>query len=166
MGAANAMQQAIFGAGCFWGVEQAFLETPGVIDTQVGYSGGATERPTYDDVCSGTTGHTEVVLVQFDPAKISYQALVERFFAIHDPTQLNRQGPDIGHQYRSVIHVVDAAQDETARTVRTALSQSNRYAHPIATAVEPAAPFWPAEEYHQKYHQKQGGGCCGGGCHV
>ncbi len=158
-------QQAMFGAGCFWGVEQAFLETPGVIDTQVGYSGGTTERPSYDDVCSGTTGHTEVVLVLFDAAKISYQALVERFFVIHDPTQLNRQGADIGHQYRSVIHVFDAEQDEAARGVRTALSQSNRYPHPIVTAVEPAAPFWPAEDYHQKYHQKQGN-CRGGGCHV
>lgn len=162
MANAGAVQQAIFGAGCFWGVEQAFLETPGVTATQVGYSGGATERPTYDDVCSGTTGHTEVVLVQFDPAKLSYQQLVERFFAIHDPTQLNRQGPDIGHQYRSVIHFFDAEQEHTAREVRTALSTANRYAHPIVTAIEPAAPFWPAEEYHQKYVQKHGGG----GCHV
>lgn len=155
----RAPQQALFGAGCFWGVEQAFMDTPGVTATQVGYCGGNLDRPTYDDVCSGTTGHTEVVLVHFDPAKISYQALVERFFAIHDPTQLNRQGPDIGHQYRSVIHVYDAEQEHTAREVRTTLSASGKHSHPIVTAIEPAPAYWPAEEYHQKYHQKHGGGC-------
>lgn len=155
----RAPQQALFGAGCFWGVETAFTETPGVTATQVGYCGGNLDRPTYDDVCSGTSGHTEVVLVQFDPAKISYQALLERFFAIHDPTQLNRQGPDIGHQYRSVIHFFDAEQEHMARDFRTALSASGKHRHPIVTAIEPAPTFWPAEEYHQKYHQKHGGGC-------
>lgn len=154
------MQQAIFGAGCFWGVEQAFGAMAGVLQTQVGYTGGALERPTYDDVCSGTSGHTEVVLVQFDPAQISYQALVDKFFILHDPTQLNRQGPDIGHQYRSVIHFFDAEQEETARSVRTALTTANRFKHPIVTAIEPAPPFWPAEEYHQKYLEKHAGGAC------
>jgi len=153
------LQQAMFGAGCFWGVEQAFATLAGVTATQVGYAGGELERPSYDDVCSGTTGHAEVVLVQFDPAQISYQALVEKFFALHDPTQLNRQGPDVGKQYRSVIFVCDAAQEETARAVRTALTTANRYPHPIVTAIEPAPTFWPAEEYHQKYFQKHGGSC-------
>lgn len=152
--------QALFGAGCFWGVEQSFSELPGVTATQVGYAGGTTERPTYDDVCNGTSGHTEVALVTFDPALVSYQTLVEKFFALHDPTQLNRQGPDIGHQYRSVIFFYDAEQEATARAVRTALTTANRYPHPIVTAIEPAPTFWPAEEYHQRYLQKRGGGAC------
>ena len=137
------LQQAMFGAGCFWGVEQAFATLSGVTATQVGYAGGEVERPSYDDVCSGTTGHAEVVLVQFDPAQISYQALVEKFFALHDPTQLNRQGPDVGKQYRSVIFVFDAAQEETARAVRTALTTANRYPHPTSLAPSPTRPAVP-----------------------
>ena len=154
------LQQAMFGAGCFWGVELAFGRVPGVAQTQAGYSGGVTERPGYDDVCSGTTGHTEVVLVLFDPAHVSYQTLVETFFTLHDPTQLNRQGPDVGHQYRSVIFTFDAEQEATARAVRTALSAAGRFKHPIVTAIEAAPKFWPAEDYHQKYLQKQGRGSC------
>lgn len=154
------IKQAIFGAGCFWGVEQEFSQMAGVVATQVGYSGGTVERPTYDDVCSGASGHTEAVLVQYDPAQVSYQALVEKFFALHDPTQLNRQGPDIGHQYRSVIHFSDAEQEDIARAVRTALTTANRYKHPIVTAIEPAGTFWPAEDYHQKYLQKRGSSSC------
>ena len=154
------VQKAVFGAGCFWGVELEFSKLPGVVATQVGYGGGKIERPTYDDVCSGTTDHTEIVEISFDPAKISYQALVEKFFSLHDPTQLNRQGPDIGHQYRSVIFFQDAGQENIARAVRTELSAANRYAHPIMTAVEPAPVFWPAEEYHQQYLAKQGRGAC------
>lgn len=154
------MQTAIFGAGCFWGVELTFSQLPGVVATEVGYSGGQTTHPTYDDICSGTTGHTEVVRVTFDPGQVSYQELVTKFFTLHDPTQLNRQGPDIGHQYRSVILTADAEQDRTARAVRTQLSAENRYAHPIVTAIEPAPTFWAAEAYHQQYLAKQGRGTC------
>lgn len=154
------MQTALFGAGCFWGIELAFSQMPGVVATKVGYSGGDLQNPRYDDVCSGTTGHTEVVQVSFDPAKISYHDLVEKFFTLHDPTQLNRQGPDIGHQYRSVVFTLDAEQEQMARAVRTQLSASNRYKHPVVTAIEPAPVFWPAEEYHQQYLVKQGRGAC------
>lgn len=154
------MQTALFGAGCFWGIELAFSQTPGVVATKVGYSGGDLQNPRYDDVCSGTTGHTEVVQVTFDPARISYHDLVEKFFTLHDPTQLNRQGPDIGHQYRSVVLTLDAEQEQIAREVRTQLSASNRYKHPVVTAIEPASIFWPAEEYHQQYLAKQGRGTC------
>jgi peptide-methionine (S)-S-oxide reductase len=155
-------ERAIFGAGCFWGVQERFSALPGVLATTVGYAGGALPQPTYDAVCSGTSGHTEVVQVEFDPTVLTYQTLVETFFALHDPTQLNRQGPDIGHQYRSVIHCFDGAQEATARVVRTALTAANRYAHPIVTAIEPAVTFWPAEAYHQHYFKKNGGGGCHG----
>ena len=154
------METAVFGAGCFWGVEHGFSQIPGVGATKVGYSGGHTEAPRYEDVCSGTTGHTEVVEVKFDPNLISYQQLVEKFFTLHDPTQLNRQGPDIGHQYRSVIFTLNAEQDQVARAVRTQLSATNRYKHPIVTAIEAAQTFWPAEDYHQHYVQKQGQAAC------
>lgn len=154
------MQTALFGAGCFWGVELTFSQMPGVVETAVGYSGGATANPTYDDVCSGTSGHTEVVRVTFDPGTVSYQELVAKFFVLHDPTQLNRQGPDIGQQYRSVIFTADAGQDEVARAVRTQLAAENRFARPIVTAIEPVRTFWPAEEYHQHYLAKQGRGAC------
>ena len=156
----RAPQQALFGAGCFWGVETAFTETPGVTATQVGYCGGNLDRPTYDDVCSGTSGHTEVVLVQFDPAKISYQALLERFFAIHDPTQLNRQGPDVGDQYRSGIWTVDEGQKKVAEEVLGELKTRKDFGEkPIVTIVESAKTFWPAEEYHQEYLAKNGAAC-------
>lgn len=156
------METAIFGAGCFWGVEAAFAALPGVTATEVGYSGGHTDKPTYEDVCNGHTGHAEVVRVQFDPAVTSYEALVEAFFDIHDPTQVNRQGPDIGDQYRSVIFYTSPQQEQTARTVKDRLEKSGRARKPIATLIEPAGPFWRAEEYHQQYVAKRGGG----GCHV
>lgn len=154
------MHTALFGAGCFWGVELTFSQMPGVVATAVGYSGGALAKPTYEDVCSGTSGHTEVVQVTFDPDKISYRELVENFFALHDPTQMNRQGPDIGTQYRSVIFTADAEQEQVAREVLAQLAAAQRYQQPIATAIEPAVTFWPAEDYHQHYLVKQGRGAC------
>lgn len=154
------MEKAMFGAGCFWGVEASFAALPGVTETAVGYSGGATERPTYEDVCNGHTGHTEVVQVVYDPTKISYETLVDKFFALHDPTQVNRQGPDIGDQYRSAIFYMSPEQEKTAKAVRDKLEQSARYHKPIATVIEPAASFWRAEEYHQRYFEKRGGGSC------
>lgn len=157
----DAMQTALFGAGCFWGVELNFSEMPGVVATAVGYSGGTTTKPGYEDVCSGTTGHVEVVQVTFDPLKISYRDLVKKFFDLHDPTQMNRQGPDIGQQYRSVIFAADAGQDQVACAVLEELTAAKRYPRPIATTIEPAAIFWPAEEYHQHYLAKQGRGACG-----
>lgn len=154
------MQQAMFGAGCFWGVELAFSRMPGVAATKAGYSGGDTERPSYEDVCGGLTGHAEVVLVNFDPARIGYRALVEQFFALHDPTQLDRQGPDIGAQYRSVIFAFDADQENTAHAVIAQLTAARRFPRLIATKIEPAQTFWPAEEYHQQYLAKQGRDSC------
>jgi peptide-methionine (S)-S-oxide reductase len=154
------MEQAIFAAGCFWGVEAAFADMPGVSDTAVGYIGGQTERPTYQDVCSHATGHAEAVQVTFDPAKIKYEALVEKFFTLHDPTQVNRQGPDIGDQYRSAIFYTSPAQQQIAQQVKDRVQASGRFKKPIATLIEPAKTFWRAEEYHQKYIQKRGGGSC------
>jgi peptide-methionine (S)-S-oxide reductase len=157
------MEKATFGAGCFWGVEEAFRNLDGVTSTRVGYSGGTYENPTYEDVCSGTTGHAEVVEVEFDPARISYDQLLEVFWAIHDPTSLNRQGPDVGTQYRSVIFVHGPEQQRAALASKGRLAQSHRHAgQPIVTAIEPAGPFWQAEEYHQQYLAKRGqGASCG-----
>lgn len=152
-------EKATFGAGCFWGVEARFRELEGVLDAQVGYSGGDVDNPTYEQVCTDQTGHAEVVEVVFDPALISYEALVREFFKLHDPTQVNRQGPDVGRQYRSVIFCHDQVQRETAQRVRTELDQSGRYARPIATGIEPAARFWRAEDYHQQYLARRGGTC-------
>lgn len=151
-------EKATFGAGCFWQVEEAFRELDGVTETAVGYEGGQVEHPTYEQVCSGTTGHAEVTQVTFDPDKISYSDLVERFWAVHDPTQVNRQGPDVGDQYRTVIFTHSPEQVEIATTSKQATSE--RFRSPIATTVEPATGFWPAEEYHQCYLQKrrEGGG--------
>ena len=146
-------EKATFGAGCFWQVEEAFRQLDGVIDTAVGYEGGQVENPTYEQVCSGTSGHVEVCQVTFDPAKISYEQLVEKYFEIHDPTQLNRQGPDVGWQYRSVIFAHSDAQAEIARRVLE--SEQSRFDKPIVTTIEPAKPFWRAEEYHQCYLQKR-----------
>lgn len=153
---------ATFGAGCFWGVESAFRKVPGVTDAQVGYTGGNVENPSYEFVCSGTTGHAEAVEVRFDPEKVSYAHLLEVFFSSHDPTQLNRQGPDVGSQYRSAIFFHNEAQQHAALSAIDALHLSDRYSRPIATEVVEASPFYRAEEYHQRYFEKRGGfGACG-----
>ena len=151
------MATATFGAGCFWGVEEAFRRTPGVMETVVGYTGGHTENPTYQDVCSNGTGHAEAVQVEFDPAQISYDALLELFWQIHDPTTLNRQGPDVGTQYRSAVFYHDEAQKEAAAASIERLRSKGSLRRPIVTQLVPASTFWPAEEYHQKYVQKPRG---------
>jgi len=155
------MAKATFGAGCFWGVESAFRGVKGVTDAAVGYMGGAVENPTYQQVCTDRTGHAEVVQVDFDPAEVSYRELLEAFFEIHDPTTLNRQGPDFGRQYRSVIFYHDRSQQEAAQTFKDELSRAGRFPRPIVTEVVPATQFWRAEEYHQRYHEKHGMGACG-----
>ena len=144
-------ETAIFGAGCFWGVEAAFRRVDGVVETAVGYAGGTTAEPGYYDVCSGQTGHAEVVRVVFDPARVSYETLLELFWQAHDPTQVNRQGPDIGTQYRSVIFFSSDAQKEAAEAGKAKLVAAG---HPIATLIEPAPEFWMAEDYHQQYFEK------------
>jgi peptide-methionine (S)-S-oxide reductase len=154
------MATATFGAGCFWGVEEAFRRLPGVRETAVGYEGGTLERPSYEQVCTDRTGHAEVVQVEFDPDQVSYQQLLDLFFEVHDPTQLNRQGPDFGMQYRSVIFTHDDEQAVVARATIERLTQEGRYRKPIVTEVTPASVFWRAEEYHQKYVQKTGRGSC------
>ncbi|QOC23850.1 peptide-methionine (S)-S-oxide reductase MsrA [Wenzhouxiangella sp. AB-CW3] len=151
--------KATFGAGCFWGVEMRFRELDGVVDARVGYMGGSVENPTYEQVCTDRTGHAEVCEVRFDPSGISYEALVRAFFELHDPTQVNRQGPDVGRQYRSVIFTHDPDQERTAREVRDELDSAGRFGSPIATSIEPAATFWPAEDYHQQYLARRGGSC-------
>ena len=150
------MATAIFGAGCFWGVELAFGRVEGVAKTSVGYTGGATENPTYEQVCSDTTGHVEIVEIKFDPEKISYDRLVEVFFDIHDPTTLNRQGPDFGSQYRSAVFYHNSQQQIAAEQAKHALDDSGRYRNSIVTEVTAASSFFPAEEYHQRYFQKRG----------
>lgn len=154
------MALATFGAGCFWGVEVAFRKLDGVTDTAVGYMGGEVESPTYEQVCTDTTGHAEVVHVTFNPAKVSYQELLELFFDLHDPTQLNRQGPDVGRQYRSAIFFHNAEQETAARSVIDAITVSGKHDRPIATSIEPATTFWRGEEYHQQYLEKRGLGSC------
>lgn len=151
-------QKATFGAGCFWGVEAEFRMTPGVTATRVGYAGGSTEAPTYRDVCSHSTGHAEVVEVEFDPEQVSYERLLEVFWNAHDPTQLNRQGPDIGDQYRSVIFTHSQAQADAAEASRAA--QQPKHARPVVTLIEPAPTFWEAEDYHQRYLEKRGLASC------
>ncbi len=151
-------EKATFGAGCFWGVEAAFRQIEGVTRTRVGYSGGSLENPTYEDVCSHTTGHAEVVEVTYDPTRVTYEQLLDVFWRKHDPTQLNRQGWDIGDQYRSVIFFHDADQQETAAQSK-AREQANRTA-PIVTQVEPAQTFYEAEDYHQQYLEKRGRSTC------
>jgi len=151
---------ATFGAGCFWGVEAAFRQIKGVTATAVGYSGGTMVSPTYRDVCSDRTGHAEVVRVEYDPNVVSYDDLLEVFWTNHDPTQVNRQGPDVGTQYRSVIFYHDEEQERTARASKEKLEQSGRFSRPIATAIEPAAEFYRAEEYHQRYLEKRGLASC------
>jgi peptide-methionine (S)-S-oxide reductase len=151
-------ETATFGAGCFWGVEVAFRNIPGVLDTAVGYEGGSLPEPTYEQVCTDGTGHAEVVQVEFDPDEVSYEELLEAFFELHDPTQLNRQGPDVGRQYRSVVFTHSPEQE---RAARAALERAQaRHERPVVTAVEPASDFWRAEEYHQQYLVKRGIASC------
>ncbi|HHW05083.1 MAG TPA: peptide-methionine (S)-S-oxide reductase MsrA [Methanothermobacter sp.] len=154
------MKKATFGAGCFWGVEAAFRKVEGVLSTVVGYEGGELENPSYEDVCSGTTGHTEVVEVVYDPEKVTYNQLLDVFWSIHDPTTLNRQGPDIGVQYRSVIFYHDKKQKMIAENSKKRLQESGAYPRDIVTAIEPASKFWKAEEYHQQYLEKAGKKSC------
>ena len=154
------MAKATFGAGCFWGVEEAFRTTPGVTETAVGYMGGQLENPTYQAVCTDRTGHAEVVELQFDPAQISYERLLELFWDLHDPTTLNRQGPDVGTQYRSAVFYHDRDQQAAATAMKEQLQASGHFRRPIVTEITPASTFWRAEEYHQKYIQKNGGASC------
>ena len=150
------MEKATFGAGCFWGVEAAFRKVEGVSATAVGYSGGTLENPTYHDVCSGTTGHAEVLEVEFDPAVVSYEDLLEVFWSCHDPTTLNRQGLDVGTQYRSAIFFHSPEQEEAAKESKERQDRSGRFGRPTVTEITRASTFYRAEEYHQKYFEKQG----------
>jgi len=147
---------ATFAAGCFWGVESRFAALAGVIDAEVGYTGGTTEDPTYEDVCSDTTGHAEAVRLRYDPDVVSYEQLVEAFYAMHDPTTPERQGPDVGSQYRSAIFFHSPRQERVARTVTDRLERSGAYDDPIVTEIVPAGPFWRAEDYHQDYYEGRG----------
>ena len=154
------LETVTFGAGCFWGVEDAFVKIKGVVKTEVGFMGGKTKNPTYKEVCTDKTGHAEVVHLKFDPKKVSYEELLNIFWGIHDPTQKNRQGPDAGTQYRSVIFYYNEKQKELAEKSREELGKSGKYTSPIVTEIVPASEFYRAEEYHQKYHQKQGIKAC------
>lgn len=149
------VQKATFGAGCFWGVQSAFDRLEGIVETTVGYMGGELENPSYEQVCSGKTGHVEVVEVKFDPSVISFEQLLEVFFRIHDPTQLNRQGPDVGWQYRSVVFFHSQQQKQKTLELLSELPNADK----VVTSVEPASTFYPAEKYHQKYFEKNAGGC-------
>jgi peptide-methionine (S)-S-oxide reductase len=151
---------ATFGAGCFWGIEAAFRQVPGVLDAIVGYSGGHKADPSYKDVCTGETGHAEVVQVTFDPAKVSYEQLLDAFWEMHDPTQKNRQGPDFGTQYRTAIFFHSPEQETAAKKSKAALEASKKLGRPIATEITAAGPFYRAEEYHQKYLEKRGTASC------
>jgi peptide-methionine (S)-S-oxide reductase len=150
------METATFGAGCFWGVESVFEQVDGVVATKVGYTGGFTEAPSYEDVCSHRTGHAEAVEVTFDPARVSYDKLLDIFWMNHDPTQVNRQGPDVGDNYRTVIFYHSPEQEAAAIASKKRLEESGRYKRPIATEIVPAGKFWDAEEYHQKYFSRRG----------
>jgi len=150
------MAKATFGAGCFWGVEAAFRRLNGVNEAFSGYAGGDTENPTYEEVCTGRTGHAEVVEVDYDPDKITYVELLDTFWAVHDPTTLNRQGPDVGTQYRSAIYFHTSEQQEAARNSLLSQSESGRYRDPIVTEITQATTFYKAEEYHQRYFEKHG----------
>ncbi len=151
---------ATFGAGCFWGVEADFREIDGVVATTVGYEGGTTLNPTYEDVCSHKTGHAEVVQVEFDPSKVSYERLLDLFWGSHDPTQVNRQGPDFGDQYRTVIFYHSPEQRATAEASKAALEASQKFKRPVATQIVPTQVFYRAEEYHQQYLEKRGRRSC------
>jgi len=150
-------ETATFAAGCFWGVEAAFRQVPGVLDVVVGYTGGHTEHPTYEQVCTDRTGHAEAVRVTFDPAQVSYERLLDVFWSIHDPTQVNRQGPDVGTQYRSAIFFNSPEQDREARA--SLEREQRKLSKPIATQLEPAPAFWPAEAYHQRYFERHNVAC-------
>jgi peptide-methionine (S)-S-oxide reductase len=153
-------RRATFAAGCFWGVEAAFRNVEGVRSTRVGYTGGHVPNPTYEQVCTNTTGHAEAVEVEFDPSRVTYEQLVKVFWENHDPTQLNRQGPDVGSQYRSVVFVHDDEQLEVAERSRREEDASGRHRRPIVTQIAPAAPFYEAEKYHQQYLEKRGLATC------
>lgn len=150
------MAKATFAAGCFWGVEDAFRQVKGVLSTTVGYTGGTTKNPSYKEVCTGRTGHAEAVEVEFDPAQVSYLELLKTFWTSHDPTTMNRQGPDIGTQYRSAIFYHDAQQEAEARDSKTMLEKQGAFKRPIVTQILPATDFYRAEDYHQQYFEKQG----------
>lgn len=150
------MQKALFGAGCFWGVELAFRKVLGVTNVTVGYSGGHVPNPTYQEVCYKDTGHAEAVLVEFDESQVSYNDLLKTFWQLHDPTQKNRQGPDIGSQYRSAIFYFNETQKQQAEAAKAQLAASGKFSQPIVTEITPASEFYPAEEYHQRYFEKQG----------
>jgi peptide-methionine (S)-S-oxide reductase len=153
-------EKATFGAGCFWGVEEIFRNLKGVTSTAVGYAGGKKENPSYEDVCTDETGHAEVVQVEFDPSQIGYHQLLDVFWSNHNPTTLNRQGPDIGTQYRSVVFYHSPAQKEAAQASKEKIDKSRRFKGPVVTQIEPAPPFWRAEEYHQRYLEKRGRSHC------
>jgi len=155
-----ALEKATFGAGCFWGVEARFSELHGVLDTAAGYEGGQLEHPTYKEVCTDRTGHAEVVDITFDSSRLSYEALLDAFFSLHDPTQLNRQGPDWGTQYRSVIFTHSDEQAAQAKSKIVELNASGSFRNPVVTQIVPATIFWKAEEYHQKYLEKRGMASC------
>jgi len=150
------MAIATFAAGCFWGVEAAFREVDGVESTRVGYTGGKFDHPTYKDVCSGRTGHAESVEVTYDPERVSYESLLDVFWEVHDPTTLNRQGPDIGSQYRSAIFFHNPQQEEAARESKKRRQESGKHRRDIVTEITPTSTFWQAEEYHQRYFEKNG----------
>lgn len=154
------MATAMFGAGCFWGVEAAFRQVEGVTATAVGYAGGEVDNPTYEQVCSDRTGHAEVVWVEYDPTRVSYEDLLNVFWQNHDPTQVNRQGPDVGSQYRSVVFYYTPEQERAARESKEKLAVGGEYDRPIATSIEAAPEFWKAEEYHQQYLEKRGLSTC------
>ncbi len=149
------MAQATFAAGCFWGVEATFRKIPGVRSTEVGYTGGATETPSYEEVCGGRTGHAEAVHLLFDPDQVTYEQLLDAFWAIHDPTTTNRQGPDVGSQYRSAIFFHDAGQEAAARASKERLEAAGQWRDPIVTEIVPAGTFTRAEDYHQQYLDKR-----------
>jgi methionine-S-sulfoxide reductase len=150
--------RALFAAGCFWGVQYYFDQVPGVVRTTVGYTGGHTKNPTYDEVCAHTTGHAEAVLVEYDPEKVSYQVLLKQFFHMHDPTQLNRQGPDVGDNYRSAIFYYDDEQRQLAEKIRDEVQEHVK--GKIVTEITPAKEFYEAEPYHQKFSERTGIGMC------
>jgi peptide-methionine (S)-S-oxide reductase len=152
----DGLQTATFGAGCFWGVESNFRQIPGVVDARAGYLGGTLENPTYEDVCTDRTGHAEVVQVTYDPRRVSYEQLLDAFWKMHDPTQLNRQGPDYGRQYRSAIFYHTPEQEAAAKRSKDEQDKSGRFRKPIVTEITSASKFYEAEDYHQRYFEKRG----------